>query len=72
MENNVNTTENASNEAQSKPLKQGAVRCSVCGCFMRRLKLIEKIRLGLLPDNKHTHICRRSSISYETGVMEHE
>ena len=48
------------------------VRCSVCGCFMRRLKLIEKVRLGLLPDNKHTHICRRSSISYETGVMEHE
>ena len=72
MENNVNTTENVSNEAQSKPLKQGAVRCSVCGCFMRRLKLLEKIRLGLLPDTNYTHICKRSSISYETGVLEHE
>ena len=47
-------------------------RCNVCGRFMRRLKLIEKIRLGLLPDNKHTHICKRASISYETGIIEHE
>lgn len=47
-------------------------RCSVCGRFMRRLKLIEKIRLGLLKDNKHTHICKRASISYETGIIEHE
>ena len=48
------------------------IRCSVCGRFMRRLKLIEKIILGLLQDNKHTHICKRASISYETGIMEHE
>ena len=61
-----------SNLEQKPPLLKTPVRCSVCGCFMRRLKLIEKVRLGLLPDNKHTHICKRSSISYETGVMEHE
>lgn len=29
------------------------IRCSVCGRFMRRLKLIEKIKLGLLPDSKY-------------------
>jgi|GEM_PF-6079532 len=60
------------NKPQKPQLNIDAVRCSVCGLFMRRLKLIEKIRLGLLPDNKHTHICKRSSIRYEDGVMEHE
>lgn len=30
------------------------------------------IRLGLLPDSKHTHICKRPNISYETGIIEHE
>lgn len=60
------------NEPHKPQLNIGAVRCSVCGCFMRRLKLIEKVRLGMLPNNKRTHICKRSSISYETGVMEHE
>ena len=60
------------NKTENPQLTIPRVRCSVCGCFMRRLKLIEKVRLGLLPDNKHTHICKRSSISYETGVMEHE
>lgn len=47
-------------------------KCTICGRFMRRLKLIEKVRLGLLPNANYTHICKRSSISYETGVMEHE
>lgn len=46
-------------------------RCNVCGRFMRKLKLIEKIRLGLI-DNKLTHICKLSSISYEDGTIEHE
>lgn len=53
-------------------MKPRVVKCKVCGRFMRRLKLIEKVRLGLLPDNKLTHICKRSSISYETGIIEHE
>lgn len=56
----------------SVALRQQHVRCSVCGCFMRRLKLLEKIRLGLLPDTNHTYICKRESIDYETGVIEHE
>lgn len=57
---------------QKQPLRNPPVKCTICGCFMRRLKLIEKVRLGLLPDTNYTHICKRSSISYETGVMEHE
>lgn len=64
--------EQNSQEPQKPALRVGAVKCSVCGRFMRRLKLLEKVRLGLLPDTKYTHICKRSSISYETGVMEHE
>jgi len=65
-------TDKTSLEPQNPAVLVGDVRCSVCGLFMRRLKLIEKIRLGLLPDNKQTHICKRSSIRYEDGVMEHE
>lgn len=64
------STDNKNTETEQCTIP--SVRCSVCGCFMRRLKLIEKVRLGLLPDNKHTHICKRSSIRYEDGVMEHE
>ena len=56
------------NYALNKPV----VKCGVCGCFMRRLKLLEKVRLGLLPGTNYTHICKRSRISYETGVMKHE
>ena len=64
--------EQNSQEPQKPALRVGAVKCSVCDRFMRRLKLLKKVRLGLLPDTKYTHICKRSSISYETGVMEHE
>jgi hypothetical protein len=66
MKTNINNTTEPQHDAKLP------VRCSVCGCFMRRLKLLEKVRLGLLPDTNYTHICKRSSISYETGVMEHE
>ncbi len=52
--------------------KMRNVRCTVCGRFMRKLKFIEKIRLNLLPDNKMTHICKRSSINYSDGLIEHE
>lgn len=61
-----------SKENENKPLKQPAVRCSVCGRFMRKLKFLEAVRLGLLPNEKRTHICIKSSIRYEDGVMEHE
>ena len=39
MENNVNTTENASNEEQSKPLKQGAVISSALAKALEYLKI---------------------------------
>jgi hypothetical protein len=51
MENNVNTTENSSNEEQSKPLKQGAVmrgafNCPCCGGEMPKAE-----HYGGLPSN---------------------
>ncbi len=61
-----------SNLEQKPPLRKTPVRCSVCGRFMRKLKFIEAVRLGLLPNEKRTHICIKSSIRYEDGVMEHE
>lgn len=42
MENNVNTTENASNEEQSKPLKQGAVMRSLLWKIAGRIKDLQK------------------------------
>ena len=42
MENNVNTTENASNEAQSKPLKHGAVMRSLLWKIAGRIKALQK------------------------------
>jgi hypothetical protein len=57
---------------QNHSLRNTPVKCNVCGRFMRKLGLIESIRLGLLPNENRTHICVKSSIRYEDGVMEHE
>ena len=54
-----------------KNKKINFAKCNVCGRFMRRLKFIEKIRLGL-SGSERTHVCRKESIRYEDGVSEHE
>ena len=47
-------------------------RCVVCGRFMRRLKLLERIRLEVETGLIHTHICIKETISYDDGLVEHE
>lgn len=49
-----------------------SVRCSICGRFMRRLKLLERVRLEVESGLKRTHICRKETISYVDGLVEHE
>jgi len=71
MKNNVNTTENAYNEEQSKPLKQAAVRCSTCGRFMRRIGIIARIRLEVECGIERTHMCIKEEITYATGECVH-
>lgn len=71
MEKNVNTTENTSNGEQSKPLKQGAVRCSTCGRFMRRIGLIARVRLEVECGINRTHICIKEEFTYATGEYVH-
>lgn len=58
-------------ENDSKNKKANTPKCSVCGRFMRRLKLISRIRLEL-SGTMRTHICIKETISYEDGVSEHE
>ncbi len=72
MENNVNTTENASNEEQSKPLKQGAVRCNTCGRFMGRIGLISRVRLEVECGIIRTHLCVKEEITYATCEYVHK
>lgn len=48
------------------------VRCSVCGRFMRKLKLLERVRLEVESGLKRTHICRKETISYADGLVEHD
>lgn len=60
------------NNAENPQLTIPRVRCSVCGRFMRRLKLLERVRLEVESGLKRTHICRKETISYADGLVEHE
>lgn len=52
-------------------------RCPTCGRFMRRLKLIERIRIEVSEEEVHgkatlrTHICKYEEFTYATAVWEH-
>lgn len=60
------------NNSENSKLALQRVRCGVCGRFMRRLKLLERARLELESGLKRTHICRKETITYANGLVEHE
>ena len=60
------------NNAENPQLTIPRVMCSVCGRFMRRLKLLERVRLEVESGLKRTHICRKETIYYADGLVEHE
>lgn len=61
-----------SNKPQKTQSNTGAVRCSTCGRFMRRLKLLERVRLEAECGLKRTHICKYETITYSSGEVVHE
>ena len=60
------------NNTEKPQLTIPRVRCSVCGRFMRKLKLLERVRLEVESGLKRTHICRKETISYADGLVEHD
>lgn len=53
-------------------------KCLICGRFMRRLKLIERIQIELSEEDvlgkasKRTYICKAETFSLSTAVWEHK
>jgi hypothetical protein len=52
--------------------KESTVKCKVCGRFMRRLKLLERVRLEAQCGLIRTHICKKETITYADGFIEHK